>query len=304
MASMGLTTEEHKAVEAFRKNVVEPSMTKLVILDFWAEWCGPCKALTPVLEKIAAQYADKGVVLVKVNVDEERFIAAQFQIQSIPTVYAMFQGQPVANLTNARTESQLAGIIDQLLDKLPIQAGDAEPLGPDIAPLLDMGEEVLASGDGERAAGIFAQILDMAPDSVAAIAGLVRSLTAAGKTAEAQALLDDLPPEIASDPLLERARSALALVADKADDSEIAGLRAAVEANGDDHAARFDLAVALFAAGSRDEAAEHLLSIVRADKDWNEGAARARLLQIFEAVGLEDPWVSATRRKLSAALFG
>ena len=304
MASMGLTTEEHKAVEAFRKNVVEPSMTKLVILDFWAEWCGPCKALTPVLEKIAAQYADKGVVLVKVNVDEERFIAAQFQIQSIPTVYAMFQGQPVANLTNARTESQLAGIIDQLLDKLPIQAGDAEPQGPDIAPLLDMGEEVLAEGDGERAAGIFAQILDMAPDSVAALAGLVRALTAAGKTAEAQALLDDLPPEIASDPLLERARSALALVADKADDSEIAGLRAAVEANGDDHAARFDLAVALFAAGSRDEAAEHLLSIVRADKDWNEGAARARLLQIFEAVGLEDPWVSATRRKLSAALFG
>lgn len=304
MASMGLTTEEHKAVEAFRKNVVEPSMTRLVILDFWAEWCGPCKALTPVLEKIAAQYADKGVVLVKVNVDEERFIAAQFQIQSIPTVYAMFQGQPVANLTNARTESQLAGIIDQLLDKLPIQAGDAEPQGPDIAPLLEMGEEVLASGDGERAAGIFAQILDMAPDSVAAIAGLVRALTAAGKTAEAQALLDDLPPEIAADPLLERAKSALALVADKADDSEIAGLRAAVEADGDDHAARFDLAVALFAAGSRDEAAEHLLAIVRADKDWNEGAARARLLQIFEAVGLEDPWVSATRRKLSAALFG
>lgn len=304
MASMGLTTEEHKAVEAFRKNVVEPSMTKLVILDFWAEWCGPCKALTPVLEKIAAQYADRGVVLVKVNVDEERFIAAQFQIQSIPTVYAMFQGQPVANLTNARTESQLAGIIDQLLDKLPIQAGDAEPQGPDIAPLLDMGEEVLASGDGERAAGIFAQILDMAPDSVAAIAGLVRALTAAGKTAEAQALLDDLPPEIAADPLLERAKAALALVADKADDSEIAGLRAAVEADGNDHAARFDLAVALFAAGSRDEAANHLLAIVRADKDWNEGAARARLLQIFEAVGLEDPWVSATRRKLSAALFG
>ena len=304
LASMGLTTEEHKAVEAFRSKVVEPSMTKLVILDFWAEWCGPCKALTPVLEKIAETYADKGVVLVKVNVDEERFIAAQFQIQSIPTVYAMFQGQPVANLTNARTESQLAGILDQLLAKLPIQAGDDAAQGPDIAPLIAMGEEVLAEGDGEQAAGIFAQILDMVPDSVPAIAGLVRALVAADKVAKAQALLDDLPAEIVADPALERAKAALALVADKADDSEIAGLQAAVESAPDDHAARYDLAVGLFAAGSRDEAADHLLAIVRADKDWNEGAARARLLQIFEAVGLEDPWVSATRRKLSAALFG
>ena len=305
MATMGLTTEEHKAVEAFRTSVVEPSMTKLVILDFWAEWCGPCKTLTPVLEKVAADYADKGVILVKVNVDEERFIASQFQIQSIPTVYAMFQGQPVANLTNARTESQLAGILDQLLAKLPVQAGDdAEAAGPDIEPLIAMGEEVLAEGDGERAAGIFAQVLDMVPDSVAAISGLLRALAAADKVAEAQALLADLPPEIASDPLLDRAKAAIALVADKADDSEIAGLRAASDAAPDDHAARFDLAVALFAGGERDEAADHLLAIVRADKDWNDGAARARLLQIFEAVGLEDPWVSATRRKLSAALFG
>ncbi|WP_017669713.1 tetratricopeptide repeat protein [Blastomonas sp. AAP53] len=301
---MGLTTEEHKAVEAFRTSVVEPSMTKLVILDFWAEWCGPCKALTPVLEKVAEQYADKGVMLVKVNVDEERFIASQFQIQSIPTVYAMFQGQPVANLTNARTESQLAGILDQLLAKLPVQAGEGEPDMPDIAPLIEMGEEVLASGDGERAAGVFAQILDMVPDNVAALSGLVRAMVAADKVAEAQALLDDLPPEIASDPALDRARAAVALVADKADDSEIAGLRAQVDATPDDHAARYDLAAALFADGARDEAADHLLTIVQADKAWNEGAARARLLQIFEAVGLEDPWVAATRRRLSAALFG
>ena len=304
MASMGLTTEEHKAVEAFRSNVVEPSMTKLVILDFWAEWCGPCKTLTPVLEKVAADYADKGVILVKVNVDEERFIASQFQVQSIPTVYAMFQGQPVANLTNARTETQLAGILDQLLAKLPVQAGAEDPGAPDIAPLIAMGEEVLAGGDGERAADIFAQILDMVPDSTAAIAGLLRALAAADKVAEAQALLADLPPEIASDPALDRAKAAIALVANKADDSEIAGLRAASDAAPDDHAARFDLAVALFAGGARDEAADHLLTIVRADKAWNDGAARARLLQIFEAVGLEDPWVAATRRKLSAALFG
>ena len=122
---MGLNLEEQKAVDRFRKDVAEPSMTKLVILDFWAEWCGPCKALAPMLEKVCAEYADKGVVLAKVNVDEEQFIAAQFQVRSIPTVYAMFQGQPVADLTNARSESQLRQVLDQLLAKLPVDGGDA-----------------------------------------------------------------------------------------------------------------------------------------------------------------------------------
>ena len=125
MASMGLSLDEQKAVDRFRTNVVEPSMTQLVILDFWAEWCGPCKALTPVLEKVCAEYADKGVVLAKINVDEEGFIASQFQVRSIPTVYAIFQGQPVADLTNARSESQLKATLDQLLTKLPVKAGGA-----------------------------------------------------------------------------------------------------------------------------------------------------------------------------------
>jgi putative thioredoxin len=120
LASLGLNLDEQKAVDRFRSAVVEPSMTSLVILDFWAEWCGPCKALTPLLEKVAADYADKGVVLAKVNVDEEQFIAAQFQVRSIPTVYALFQGQPVADLTQARSESQLKAMLDQLLAKLPI----------------------------------------------------------------------------------------------------------------------------------------------------------------------------------------
>src|SRR5690606_23579286 len=180
---MGLNIDEQKAVDRFRANVAEPSMTKLVILDFWAEWCGPCKALAPVLEKVAADYADKGVILAKVNVDEEQFIAAQFQVRSIPTVYALFQGQPVADLTNARSESQLKAMLDQLLAKLPVQAGDAAPQ-QDLAPLLAMGEEVLSGGDGERAAGIFAQIVDMAPGSAEAISGLVRALTLAGRTEE------------------------------------------------------------------------------------------------------------------------
>ena len=122
---MGLSIDEQKAVEKFKKDVVEPSMTKLVILDFFAEWCGPCKALAPMLEKVAGEYADKGVELVKVDVDKEQFIAAQFQVQSIPTVYAMFQGQPIADLTNARSESQLKQTLDQILSQLPVEGGDA-----------------------------------------------------------------------------------------------------------------------------------------------------------------------------------
>jgi len=298
---MGLNLDEQKAVDRFRQQVAEPSMTKLVILDFWAEWCGPCKALTPVLEKVAADYADKGVILAKINVDEEQFIASQFQVRSIPTVYALFQGQPVADLTNARTESQLRGLLDQLLAKLPVQAGEPEA---DLAPLLAMGEDVLASGDGERAAGIFAQIVDMAPDNVEAQAGLVRALVAAGLHDQAQEILDALDPALAANPLIERAQAALALAKDKPDDSELATLRAAAAERPADMDAQLAFASAAFAAGERDAAAETLLAMIRADREWNEGAAKAKLLQVFEAVGLEDPWVAAQRRKLSAILFG
>jgi putative thioredoxin len=299
---MGLNLEEQKAVDRFRQDVVEPSMTKVVILDFWAEWCGPCKALTPLLEKVAAEYADKGVVLAKVNVDEDQFIASQFQVRSIPTVYAMFQGQPVADLTSARSESQLRGAIDQLLAKLPVKAGDAP--APDLAPLLAMGEEVLTSGDGERAAGIFAQILDMAPDNAEAHAGLLRALIAAEHFDEAEALLAEIDPKLAADPLIERARTALALAKDRPDDSELVALRAAAAERPADMDAQLAFAGAAFAAGERDEATATLLAMISADREWNEGAAKAKLLQMFEAIGLEDPWVAATRRKLSTILFG
>ena len=191
---MGLKLDEQKAVDRFRKAVVEPSMTSLVILDFWAEWCGPCKALTPVLEKVAGEYADKGVVLAKINVDEEQFIAAQFQVRSIPTVYAMFQGQPVADLTNARSESQLKGILDQLLAKLPIHPGEAPK--QDIAPLLAMADEVLSGGDAARAAGIYDQIVEMAPHDPAAQGGLLRALVAAGEIEQAEAALAETLAEL------------------------------------------------------------------------------------------------------------
>jgi putative thioredoxin len=303
LASMGLNLDEQKAVDRFRKAVADPSMTQLVILDFWAEWCGPCKALTPVLEKVAAEYADKGVLLAKVNVDEEQFIASQFQVRSIPTVYAIFQGQPVADLTSARTESQLKAMLDQLLAKLPVQPAGAEP-EVDLVPLIAMGEEALAAGDGERAASIFMQILEVAPDNGEVIAGLVRSFIAAGRIEEAAQVLDSLGEPLTADPHVERARKALALVQDKPDDSELASLRAAAVERPADMDAQLAFAAAAFAAGERDEAATTLLRMVAADRDWNEGAARAKLLEIFEAVGLEDPWVSATRRKLSTVLFG
>ncbi|WP_408588913.1 tetratricopeptide repeat protein [Novosphingobium sp.] len=302
MASLGLSLDEQKAVDRFRKTVVEPSMTKLVILDFWAEWCGPCKQFTPVLEKVAAEYADKGVVLAKINVDEDQFIAAQFQVRSIPTVYAMFQGQPVADLTKARTESQLKQYLDQILAQIPVEAGEAA--APDITPLLAMGEQVLADGDGERAADIFAQIVEIAPDNVPAHAGLIRALLQAGHKDDAAGILAALDPKLADDPGLAQAKSALALAEDAPEADELIALRAAVAADPDDLEAQLALANGLYASGDRDAAAATLLAIVARDRAWNDGAARTRLLQIFEAIGLEDPWVAATRRKLSTVLFG
>ena len=304
MASMGLSLDEQKAVDRFRTAVVEPSATKLVILDFWAEWCGPCKALTPVLEKVVAEYADKGVVLAKVNVDEEGFIASQFQVQSIPTVYAMFQGQPVADLTPARTESQLKGALDQILAQLPIQPSAGDDDAVDLAQLIGMAEEMLASGDAERAAAMFHQISEMAPDNVDALSGLLRALVAAGHVDEAQAAFNTLPPEVQSAPELAQVKLTLELAASKVDDSELQTLRAAAVERPADMDAGMAFAEAAFAAGSRDEAADTLLGMIRTDPAWNEGAAKARLLQMFEAVGLEDPWVAGQRRKLSLLLFG
>jgi putative thioredoxin len=303
LATAGLTVDEQQAVERFRKDVVEPSMTRLVVVDFWAEWCGPCKALTPVLEKVCTEYADKGVMLAKINVDEERFIAAQFQVRTIPTVYAMFQGQPVADLTPARSESQLRQALDQLLGQLPIQP-DGGQAQADIAQFVAMGEQVLADGDGERAAGIFRQVIEMAPEEAAAHAGLIRALIAGGQIEEAQASLAALPETAAADPAVAAAKSALELAADRPDDSELQALRALATEAPADQQKQLDFASAAFAAGSRDEAVDTLLEMIRVDPEWNEGAAKAKLLQIFEAVGLEDPWVAGNRRRLSLLLFG
>lgn len=299
MATLGLNEAEREAIARFERDVITPSMSGLVVLQFTATWCGPCKQLNPILDKVAADYAPKGVVLKRIDVDQDKLIAAQFRVQSVPTVYALFQGQPVADLTAYRTEGQLKKALDQILAQLPV-GGEAQELQAEIEPLLAMAEQVLSDGDAARAANIFVQIREMVPDDPEATGGLARALVADARPDEARTLLDGLDAEAAKHPAIGRARAALEVSAAPVD---VAAEEARLAANPDDHEARFAIANARMASGDRDAAADALLEIIARDKEWNDGAARTRLLQVLEAAGLEDPWARTQRRRLSALLF-
>jgi len=276
--------------------VIEASKEVPIIVDFWAPWCGPCKTLGPLLEE-AVKSAGGAVKMVKVNVDEAQMLAGQLQIQSIPTVYAFFQGQPVDGFQGALPGSEIKAFIDRV-----IQAAGGEVDGG-LDEAVAAAEEMLEQGAAADAAQTFAAILGEEPNHAGAYGGLVRAHIATGDLDQAEAVLNGAPAEISHAPELEAAHAQLELARQAADAGPVAELTAAVEADPDNHQARFDLATALHAKGDVEEAVAQLLELFRRDREWNDGAAKTQMFTIFEALKPNDPVVLNGRRKLSSMIF-
>lgn len=278
----------------FMQDVVEASKEVPIIVDFWAPWCGPCKTLGPALEA-AVEAAGGKVRMVKVNIDENQQIAGQLRVQSIPTVYAFVDGQPADGFQGALPPSEVNAFVDK------IAALSKEDGGLDDA--LKAAEEMLEEGAAADAAQTFAAILEEDTNSAAAYAGLARAHLALDDADQAEAVLNGAPAELSAGPEIEAVHAQIALARQAADAGPVADLKAAVETNGDDHQARFDLAIALNATGDAEAAVAELLELFRRDREWNEAAAKTQLFTLFDALKADDPIVLNGRRKLSSMIF-
>jgi putative thioredoxin len=281
------------STQTFVKDVIEDSKRQPVLVDFWAEWCGPCKQLGPVLEKIVR--AAKGKIkLVKMDIDKHPAVAGQLGIQSIPAVYAFVNGQPVDGFVGALPESQVVAFIERVTKSR---------IGGEEADFLKNAEAALGSGDAATAADLYAKVLAQEGANVAALAGLARAYVKTGALEQAKQTLAMVPEPKRNDPAVAAARAAIDLAEQAKAVGPIGELEAKVAANPVDHQARFDLAVALNSKGRRQQALDHLIEIVRRDRKWNDDGARKQLVQFFEAWGPTDPATVEGRKRLSSILF-
>ena len=276
----------------FAADVIEASTQIPVIVDFWAPWCGPCKQLGPMIEKLVRQ-AGGLVRLIKINVDENQDLAAQLRVQSIPAVFAFKGGRPVDGFAGALPESQIRAFIDRLLDGAK----------PPLEEALDQGASALEAGDVETARAIYGEVANHVPEDGRPIAGLLRCALVEGTIAEAREMIENLPPEMKDDKEVAAAIAAIDLAEQGSSASDTSALEERLAADPTDHQTRFDLAVALYGAGDGEAAVAALIEIVRRERTWNDDAARNQLLKIFEAQGPMDPVTVAGRRALSSILF-
>ena len=279
----------------FAEDVLSASRNRPIIVDFWADWCGPCKQLTPMLEAAVSAAGGK-VALARVNVDQNQTLAAQLRVQSLPMVYAFIDGQPVDGFAGALPDTEVRAFVDRIAQQ------SVGAVQQQISETLDAADAALVD-DAKKAADLYTSVLERDGANARAIAGLGKALLKAGRAADAREILENISEDLAKDPAIESLRSAISLAAEASKAGDVSALRAKVEADPDDHQARIDLANALLANDAREEAVDQLLESVRRDRQWNDAAARKRLLKLFEVFGEGDPLTSQARMRLSAILF-